>query len=275
MNRKKLVMLLVFGFITFCLNANSVFAATSSKGSCSAGGVDQSQWKFDHTDTVQAGEDKDFDLEIVKRVCCEKSGTYYCDYYTSVIEEATDGSKELTDIPCDLSDGNWTFQRSYTSPSNASTTTQNGKICCKGNGLKNGAETFRCNSYTGKKAETTEKKSPNKTSSSSEKKNATGANCGILSDLVDPIQEIYGYLKIIMPIALIIFGAIDFSGPVLSSDKDALKKAGIKFTKRCIIVIAIFLVPAVLRFVLQAYSDATGKDASLCGLIGMVIQNWR
>lgn len=275
MNRKKLVMLLVFGFITFCLNANSVFAATSSKGSCSAGGVDQSQWKFDHTDTVQAGEDKDFDLEIVKRVCCEKSGTYYCDYYTSVIEGATDGSKELTDIPCDLSDGNWTFQRSYTSPSNASTTTQNGKICCKGNGLKNGAETFRCNSYTGKKAETTEKKSPNKTSSSSEKKNATGANCGILSDLVDPIQEIYGYLKIIMPIALIIFGAIDFSGPVLSSDKDALKKAGIKFTKRCIIVIAIFLVPAVLRFVLQAYSDATGKDASLCGLIGMVIQNWR
>lgn len=281
MNRKKLVMLLVFGFITFCLNANSVFAATSSKGSCSAGGVDQSQWKFDHTDTVQAGEDKDFDLEIVKRVCCEKSGTYYCDYYTSVIEGATDGSKELTDIPCDLSDGNWTFQRSYTSPSNASTTTQNGKICCKGNGLKNGAETFRCNSYTGKK--TTPKKSPSPkststttTSSSSTTKGGTmSGNCGVISDLIPYIREVYDYLKIIMPIALIIFGAVDFTGPVLSSDKDALKKAGIKFTKRCIVVIAIFLVPAVLRFVLQAYSDATGKDASLCGLIGMVIQNWR
>lgn len=273
MNRKKLVMLLLVGFITFFLSTNHVFAATSNNGSCSASGIDPSHWKFDHTESVQAGENKDYDLDIVKRVCCEKSGRYYCDYYTSVIEGASDGSKELTGIPCDLSDGNWTFQRSYTSPSDASTTTQNSKICCKGNGLKNGGETFRCNSYTGKKTEAAEEKKP--TPSSPKKGNTVSGNCGVISDLIPYIQEVYNYLKIIMPIALIIFGAIDFTGPVLSSDKDALKKAGIKFTKRCIVVIAIFLVPAILKFVLQAYSDATGKDASLCGLIGMVMQSWR
>jgi len=272
MNRKKLGMLLVFGIMTFFFSTNYVFAATSG-GSCSTSGISQSDWKFDHTESVQAGEDKDYDLEIVKRVCCEKNGKYYCDYYTSVVEGTGDGSKELTDIPCNLSDGNWTFQKSYTSPSDASTTTQNSKICCKGNGLKNGAETFRCNSYTGKKTSKTETKPT--TPAPVKKENSISGNCGVISDLVPYIQEVYGYLKIIMPIALIIFGAVDFTGPVLSSDKDALKKAGIKFTKRCIIVIAIFLVPTILKFILQAYSDATGKDASLCGLIGMVIQNWR
>ncbi len=272
MNRKKLGMLLVFGIMTFFFSINYVYAVTSS-GSCSSSGVNSNIWKFDHTESVQAGENKDYDLEIVKRVCCEKSGKYYCDYYTSVAESTSDGSKELTDIPCNLSDGNWTFQKSYTSPTDASTTTQSSKICCKGNGLKNGAETFRCNSYTGKKISKTESKPATKTPT--EKKNKSLGNCGVISDLVPYIQEIYGYLKIIMPIALIIFGVMDFSGPILSNDKDALSKAGIKFTKRCIVVIAIFLVPSILKYILQAYSDATGKDASLCGLIGMVIQNWR
>ena len=273
MNRKKLMMLLVFGFMTFFLNVSHVFAA----GSCSASGVDQSIWKFDHTESVLLGENKDFELSgVVKRVCCEsQNGKYYCDYYTATIDETntSDGSKELTDIPCDLSDGNWTFQKSYTAPSNESTTTQNRKICCKGNGLKNGGETFRCNSYKGEKTEEIEQKPT--TSLPVQKGNKISGSCGVFSDLIPYIQEIYGYLKIIMPIALIVFGAVDFTGPVLSSDKDALKKAGVKFTKRCIVVIAMFLVPALLKFILQAYSDATGKDASLCGLIGMVIQNWR
>jgi len=274
MNRKKLGMLLILGFITFILNVNPVFAAQSA--SCSSSGIDINNWKFDHTESVQAGENIDFDLDIVKRVCCEKSGKYYCDYYSSVIKNTSDGSKELTDIPCDLSDGNWTFNKSYTSPRNMTVTNQDSKICCKGNGLKNGGETFRCNSYTGKKKVSSEKKPTTTTKPSSQQNgNAVSGNCGVISDLVPYIREVFNYLKIIMPIALIIFGAFDFTGPVLSNDKEALTKAVVKFTKRCIVVIVIFFAPTILRFVLQAYSDATGKDASLCGLIEMIIQNWR
>ena len=68
---------------------------------------------------------------------------------------------------------------------------------------------------------------------------------------------------------------IDFTTPILSNDKDALTKATSKFIKRCIIVVAFFFVPIILQFIFDAYNEATGKEISLCGLIGMIVRNWR
>ncbi|MDE5587220.1 MAG: hypothetical protein K2I72_02480, partial [Bacilli bacterium] len=174
-------------------------------------------------------------------------------------------------IPCDYSDGVWDFSRSYYSSRNESTTTANSKICCQGTASPDLSKAFQCNAYTGRTNESISQSAP----SSPQAGTSIEANCGILDDLRDPIKEVYGFLKIAMPIALIIFGVIDFSTPIISNDKEALSKATAKFIKRCIVVIVIFFVPTILGYILRAYSEATGKDASLCGLVGMILQNWR
>lgn len=274
MNRKRLVMLLSLCFISIILNTNIVFA----EGSCNKD-IDSSRWIYDHEETVQSNEAIDVEVPgISKRVCCSRVGAnhtevYYCEYYRPTASEQqnngqSDQSKEFSNIPCDYSDGVWDFSRSYYSAINESTTTTNSKICCQGTASPDMSKAFQCNAYIGKTNETV---SP----PSLENGETIESNCGVISDIIPYIKEIYGFIKIVMPIALIIFGVMDFSTPILSNDKDALSKAGVKFAKRCIIVIAIIFVPTILGYILRAYSEATGKDASLCGLVGMILQNWR
>lgn len=148
------------------------------------------------------------------------------------------------------------------------------QVCCK---LGSGQTTkFYCDYYKPAEAKNDAKKEEVKATSNPLKyATAASADCGVITDLIDPIKEVYGYLRIALPIALIIFGAIDFTTPILSNDKDALTKATSKFIKRCIIVVAFFFVPALLQFIFNAYNDATGKEISLCGLLGTIIRNWR
>lgn len=97
------------------------------------------------------------------------------------------------------------------------------------------------------------------------------ANCGLIDQgLMDIIEEVYGWIKVIVPIALICFGVFDFSVPVMSGDKDALSKATSRFIKRCIIAIIIFFVPLLVRYLLDAFNSATGKDISTCGLATII-----
>jgi hypothetical protein len=78
------------------------------------------------------------------------------------------------------------------------------------------------------------------------------ANCdGLLtSDAVDMIREILGYFRIIAPILLILFVAIDFGTAIISNDNDALKKAQSKFVSRSIATAALFFVPTIVRAIL-------------------------
>lgn len=147
------------------------------------------------------------------------------------------------------------------------------QVCCKlgsGDAIK-----FYCDYY--KPLEVNEEKKEEAKATSNPLKYATAEsfNCGVIEDLVPYMKEIYGYLRIALPIALIIFGAMDFATPILSNDKDALTKATNRFIKRCIIVVAFFFVPTILQFIFNAYNDATGKEISLCGLLGMIVRTWR
>lgn len=78
-------------------------------------------------------------------------------------------------------------------------------------------------------------------------------NCdGILTvEAMEFIEEIIGYIRIFVPILLIILGAVDFGSAVLSQEQDALKKNGSKFVKRCIAAIAIFFVPTIVKLLLN------------------------
>ena len=70
-------------------------------------------------------------------------------------------------------------------------------------------------------------------------------------DAVDLMRDILGYIRILAPIALIIFTAADFSVAVISQDNDAMKKASSKVVKRAIMAAAIFLVPTIIRAILN------------------------
>lgn len=74
---------------------------------------------------------------------------------------------------------------------------------------------------------------------------------GILTvEAMEFIEEIIGYIRILVPILLIILGAVDFGTAVVSQDQDALKKSGSKFIKRCIAAVAIFFVPTIVKLLL-------------------------
>ena len=79
------------------------------------------------------------------------------------------------------------------------------------------------------------------------------ANCeGILtSDGVDMIREILGYFRILGPIALIAFVALDFAQAVISQDNDALKKAENKVVSRVIATALLFFIPTFIRAILD------------------------
>lgn len=78
------------------------------------------------------------------------------------------------------------------------------------------------------------------------------ANCdGLLTaDAIDMIREVLNYFRILGPIALIIFVAIDFATAVISQDNDALKKAESRVTSRAIATALLFFVPTIIRVIL-------------------------
>lgn len=81
---------------------------------------------------------------------------------------------------------------------------------------------------------------------------ATGECDGIFTvEAMDFIEEMIGYVRIFVPILLIILGAVDFGSAVLSQEQDALKKSGSKFVKRCIAAVAIFFVPTLIKLILS------------------------
>ena len=78
------------------------------------------------------------------------------------------------------------------------------------------------------------------------------ANCdGLLTaDAIDMIREILNYFRILAPIALIIFIAIDFGSAVIAQDNEGLKKAQGKVVSRAIATALVFFIPTIIRVIL-------------------------
>ncbi len=70
-------------------------------------------------------------------------------------------------------------------------------------------------------------------------------------DLLDDISTVFTWIKITVPILLILLGSIDFGKAVLSDDQQELKKATSKFIKRCIIAVAIFFIPTIIMYLIS------------------------
>lgn len=64
------------------------------------------------------------------------------------------------------------------------------------------------------------------------------------------INEILGYVRIIVPILIILLGTIDFAKAVLAGKEDNMKKAQSAFVKRLIAGVVVFLVPTIVDIIM-------------------------
>lgn len=69
------------------------------------------------------------------------------------------------------------------------------------------------------------------------------------------IYMIFVWVRIAVPILLIILGSVDFAKVIISQDQDALKKATSKFSKRCVVAVIIFLLPFLVQLIMGWIND--------------------
>ncbi|MBQ2873520.1 MAG: hypothetical protein IJE89_05935 [Bacilli bacterium] len=75
------------------------------------------------------------------------------------------------------------------------------------------------------------------------------------------------YVRIIVPILVILMGTIDFAKAVIAGKEDNMKKAQTDFIKRVLIGVAIFFVPLLVDVVMELAEYVwEGKDFHHCGL---------
>ena len=81
------------------------------------------------------------------------------------------------------------------------------------------------------------------------------------------LGKIIDWMRILVPILLIVLGSVDLGMVVISEDKDSLKKATTRLVKRAIAAVAVFFVPLIVK-VLMDISGITGTlvDDPMCGI---------
>lgn len=95
-------------------------------------------------------------------------------------------------------------------------------------------------------------------------------NCGeiIGSDMSELLRNIVNVSRILIPILLNVLGIVDFAKAIFSGNEEGMKKAQAKFIKRLIIGVVIFLIPSLLKLVLNvAHKIWPVIDNTLCGII--------
>lgn len=98
------------------------------------------------------------------------------------------------------------------------------------------------------------------------KENKDKCNKVLDDDFTNIVNNIMVIFYIIGPILLIVFGTIDYSKVVISSDKDSLKKANQRFFKRLIATILLFLSPAFTNLIISLNNSDyyLSGDAYVC-----------
>lgn len=77
-------------------------------------------------------------------------------------------------------------------------------------------------------------------------------------------QKMFDYVKILAPILVIILSAVDYTKSIFSSSEDSMKKTNSRFVKRVIAAVLLFILPALLSFILNLTGENFGND--LCGI---------
>lgn len=106
-------------------------------------------------------------------------------------------------------------------------------------------------------------------------------DCSIFGDenkegsLLNIIKQIFTWIRIAVPILLIVLGIMDFTKVVVSQDPDAMKKSTSKFAKRCVMALIIFFIPSIVIMILKwidQYIMSTDPDCVI-GSLNIIINN--
>ena len=91
---------------------------------------------------------------------------------------------------------------------------------------------------------------------------------GILGTrLVNFINTIFDYIKVLVPVALIALGSFDIGRAVFAGNEDEMKKATKTFIRRLIIAVIIMFSPLLVNFIINVVNNATGTGYSgTCGI---------
>ena len=77
-------------------------------------------------------------------------------------------------------------------------------------------------------------------------------------DVLGDIKTLLSWIKIGIPVLLILLGSLDFAKAVLSDDPKTLNKSTSTFIKRCIAAVAVFFAPYIIMFLLQTIDSISG-----------------
>lgn len=65
------------------------------------------------------------------------------------------------------------------------------------------------------------------------------------------LNEILGFIRVMVPILIILFGTLDFAKAVIAGKEDNMRKARTDFVKRIIAGVAVFLVPTLVNIIME------------------------
>ena len=65
------------------------------------------------------------------------------------------------------------------------------------------------------------------------------------------IHSILKFVRIIVPILIILLGILDFGKAVIAGKEDQMKKAQMDFVKRVVIGVAVFFVPVIVDIIME------------------------
>jgi amino acid permease len=86
------------------------------------------------------------------------------------------------------------------------------------------------------------------------------ADCGGLGPVISLIKNVFNLIKILVPIVLILMGAIDLTKAVMASDDKEIKAATSKLIKRAIAAVAVFFAVTLVDVIMGLVGDSGAED---------------
>ena len=85
--------------------------------------------------------------------------------------------------------------------------------------------------------------------------------CTELAPIISLVKGLFTLIKILVPIILIIYGAIDLTKAVMASDDKEIKAATSKLIKRTVAAVAVFFIVTLVSIVMDLVAGAQPKDS--------------
>lgn len=92
----------------------------------------------------------------------------------------------------------------------------------------------------------------------------TKEDCNVIEPITKILNVAFYYIKIAVPLLLIVFGTTDFAQAVIAGDDKEVNKALNRFVKRIIAGVAVFFLPYVVNLILRLAGDLFGSGT--CGI---------